>query len=83
MENDYKKKEDVIKNPDEDQVFGDNDQIARINVEERNKSIPEDAEDTAKRTRDILGEAERTRDKLNKAKNQVRDYNSDAREIPL
>lgn len=76
-------KKDSIDYTDDDQVFGDNDKVARINIEERNKNIENLDEDTAERTRNVLNEAKKTRDKLNEKMNEVRDYGADARETPL
>lgn len=80
-EKEEKKEYDATAHIEEDQVFGDNDQIAPINIEERNKNIED--EDTAQRTRSILKQAEDTRERLNRKKNEVRDYGADARETTL
>lgn len=71
----------AITHMDEDQIFGDNDQVARINIEERNKDL--EKEDSAERKRDIIRETEKTREKLNQKKNQIRDYGADSRETLL
>lgn len=76
-----KEREENITRLDDDQIFGDNDQIAPINIEERNKNL--ENEDTAQRTRDIMKQAEDTRERLNRKKNEVRDYGADARETTL
>jgi hypothetical protein len=70
-----------IKHLDADQVFGNNDQALDINIEEREESEGDD--DPSRRQRDIAKEAERVREKLDRKSNDVRDYNSDAREIPM
>lgn len=76
--------EKEIKQVDEDQVFGDNNQPATINIAEREENLENlDEEDTARRTRDIIGEANSARDRLNRQKNEVRNYGEDAREIPM
>ncbi|MDU1889505.1 MAG: hypothetical protein E6767_02340 [Dysgonomonas sp.] len=79
-----KKEEEEITRQDEDQVFGANDHATRINIAEREENLAHlGPEDEARRTRDILSEAQSTRDKLNSQKNEVRNYGEDARETPL
>ena len=70
-----------IKHLDADQVFGNNDQALDMNMEEMEESEGDD--DPSRRQRDIAKEAERVREKLDRKSNDVRDYNSDAREIPM
>ena len=74
-------KEKEITHMDEDQIFGNNDQVARINIEERNKDL--EGENESERTRSIIRESDKIREKLNEKKNQVRDYGADSREVPM
>lgn len=74
---------DEIEYVSDDQIFGDNNQVARIPVDKVNAENAEKDEDTARRTRDIMREADDTRSRLNRKSNEVRDYGADARETPI
>lgn len=77
----------AITHQSKDQVFGDNDQAKRNFTDENGHPTTlhadVEAETTARRTRDVLKESEEARDRLEKKKNDVHDYDEDAREMPL
>ena len=66
-----KEEKDYTDNFDEDQIFGDNNHVTRINVEEREKGRKEE-NNVAERARDIKKEADTVRSKLNQKRNQIR-----------
>lgn len=67
----------------DDQIFGDNNQVAHIPVDKVNADNAGKSEDTARRTRDIMRESDDARNRLNRQSNEVRDYGADARETPI
>lgn len=76
------KEEKIVMSQDEDQVFGDNDHVARINLEEREKDTPQE-NGPARRKRKLMNMLRGIRTKLNRHKNEVRDYCRDARQTPM
>ncbi len=77
-----KDEEKIVTSQDEDQVFGDNDRVARINIKERLKKIVS-RKISGRHIKSILNAAKDVRNKLNHHKNEVRDYCRDARQTPM
>lgn len=80
MENQKDKKN---KDFDPEQVIGNQNSVSGDVKVTNTPTIDNEHETSDQRNRDILKEAEDTRERLNKKKNEVRDYGADARESLL
>jgi len=77
------KVENTDKNFDPEQVVGDQNSVSGEVKVDNDPTIDTRNETSDRRTRNILKEAEDTRERLNRKKNEVRDYGADTRETLL